>query len=80
MNVMQHEMLQQRLSSTNSAIRELRNIKVHMDSLSIVSKRTQEMKTLCVNTVETAILETTTTWTGISARPTAVAEGGGGES
>jgi hypothetical protein len=80
MNVMQHEMLQQRLASTNSAIRELRNMKFQMDSLSIVSKRTQEMKTLCVDTVETAILETTTTWTGISARPTAVAEGGGGES
>jgi hypothetical protein len=80
MNVMQHEMLQQRLSSCNSAIRELRNMKVHMDSLSIVSKRTQEMKTLCVNTVETAVLETTTSWTGISARPSAqVAEGGGSE-
>jgi len=76
MNVMQHQMLQQRLSSTNSALRELSNCKILMDSLSVVSKRTHEMKTICVNTVETAILETTTAWTGMSARPSVkVSEG-----
>jgi hypothetical protein len=69
MNIMQHEMLQQRLTSTNSAIRELQNNKILMDSLSIVSKRTQEMKTLCVSQVETAMIETTTAWTGMTARP-----------
>eukprot|EP00746_Dinoflagellata_sp_MGD_P150596 gnl/MRDRNA2_/MRDRNA2_82436_c0_seq2.p1 gnl/MRDRNA2_/MRDRNA2_82436_c0~~gnl/MRDRNA2_/MRDRNA2_82436_c0_seq2.p1 ORF type:complete len:1083 (+),score=205.85 gnl/MRDRNA2_/MRDRNA2_82436_c0_seq2:86-3334(+) len=69
MNIMQHEKLQQRLDSTNSAVRDLNNNHILMNSLSIVSRRTQEIKTLCVNTVETAILETTTTWTGMSARP-----------
>jgi hypothetical protein len=69
MNIMQHEKLQQRLDSTNSAVRDLNNNHILMNSLSIVSRRTQEIKTLCVNTVETATLETTTTWTGMSARP-----------
>jgi hypothetical protein len=69
MNITQHEKYQQRLDSTNSALRDLNNSKILMDSLSIVSRRTQEMKTLSVNTVETAILETTTAWTGMSARP-----------
>eukprot|EP00746_Dinoflagellata_sp_MGD_P163095 gnl/MRDRNA2_/MRDRNA2_90964_c0_seq1.p1 gnl/MRDRNA2_/MRDRNA2_90964_c0~~gnl/MRDRNA2_/MRDRNA2_90964_c0_seq1.p1 ORF type:complete len:1135 (-),score=217.83 gnl/MRDRNA2_/MRDRNA2_90964_c0_seq1:81-3485(-) len=68
-NIMQHEMLVQRLSSTNSALRELSNNQILMDSLSIVSKRTQEMKGCCVNTVETAVLETVTAWTGMTARP-----------
>eukprot|EP00746_Dinoflagellata_sp_MGD_P142839 gnl/MRDRNA2_/MRDRNA2_75748_c0_seq1.p1 gnl/MRDRNA2_/MRDRNA2_75748_c0~~gnl/MRDRNA2_/MRDRNA2_75748_c0_seq1.p1 ORF type:complete len:1059 (+),score=185.89 gnl/MRDRNA2_/MRDRNA2_75748_c0_seq1:157-3333(+) len=69
MNITEHEMLQQRLSSTNNAMRELTDNKIVMESLSIVAKRTQEMKTLCVGTVETAMLETTTSWTGMSARP-----------
>lgn len=71
MNIIQHQCLHQRLSSFNTALRELNNTKILMDSLSIVSKRTQEMKTLCVGTVENAMLETTTAWTGVSARPSA---------
>lgn len=70
-NVEKHEMLQQRLHSTNSALRELNNNQILMDSLSIVSKRTQEMKGRCVNVVETAILETVAAWTGMTARPSA---------
>lgn len=76
MNVMQHGMYQQRLASTNSALRELNNNQILMDSLSIVSKRTQEMKGRCVNVVETAILETVSAWTGMTARPSVqVSEG-----
>jgi len=70
-NVMQHEMLQQRVHSTNSASRELNNIQIHMDSLSIVSKRSREMKGYCVSQVETAILDTVSAWTGMTARPSA---------
>lgn len=69
MNVIQHQMLPQRLSSTNSAVRELNNLKFLMDSLTFVMRRTQAMKTHCVCTVENAILETTTAWTGMTARP-----------
>merc|ERR1719316_2194794 len=69
MNIMQQEKYQERLASTNNAVRELRNNNMMMDSLSIVMKRTQEMKTICVGTVEAAILETTTSWTGLSVRP-----------
>lgn len=72
-NVMQHEMLQQRLHAINSASRQLMGNQVHMDSLSIVSKRTQKMKGDCVGTVEAAILETVSAWTGMSAKPSAQA-------
>jgi hypothetical protein len=68
-NVIQHEMLQQRLHSTNSSLREIHANQIRMDSLSIVSKRTQDMKGRCVDAVETAVLETVTAWTGMTARP-----------
>jgi hypothetical protein len=71
LNVIQHEMLQQRVHSINSATRELNNNQIHMDSLSIVSKRTRETKGYCVSQVETAILDTVQAWTGMTARPSA---------
>jgi len=58
-------MLQPRLLAHNAAIRDLSAMKTYMESLSIVLKRSQERKTLCVSTVERCFLDTITAWTGV---------------
>merc|ERR1711959_637063 len=68
-NIVSYQMLQQRLMSHNTAIRELQNQVIWINSLSIVQRRTKEVKRLCVGTCETAVLDTVQAWTGMTARP-----------
>lgn len=65
-NIMQHQMLQPRMGSHNSAIQILQAQITFLDSLSIVQRRTLRVKTQCVMVTEMAVLHTITVWTGVS--------------
>jgi hypothetical protein len=67
-NFIQYNCLSPRLSSLNNAIRDLRNAMILMDSLSVVEKRTTEKKTFAVQLVESAVLNSITSWSGVSVR------------
>jgi len=71
-NLMQYLLIQQRLSSHNAAIRTLDSMNSLMASQSIVKRRTRKMKTLCVTTVESAVLETEQALTGLPTNMRAV--------
>ena len=45
-----------RLNAYNAAIKDMRNVGMLMDSLSVVEKRTSEKKTQAVKTVEESVL------------------------
>lgn len=65
-NVMQHQMLQPRVASHNSALKDLQALKTFLDSLSIVQRRTRRVKTQCVMVTEMAVLNTISVWTGLT--------------
>mmetsp|Transcript_49993 Transcript_49993/g.89748 ORF Transcript_49993/g.89748 Transcript_49993/m.89748 type:complete len:1089 (+) Transcript_49993:33-3299(+) len=65
-NTLQHQLIQQRLTAENDAIRCLDAIAALMAGQSVIQRRTRKMKGLCVHTVESAVLATSTAWTGVA--------------
>lgn len=67
-NILQYQMVQQRLNSHNGAIHNLQGVEAFMAGLSVVQRRTQKTKAMCVTMTETVVLETVQAWAGITAK------------
>eukprot|EP00931_Biecheleriopsis_adriatica_P113052 TRINITY_DN8797_c0_g1_i1.p1 TRINITY_DN8797_c0_g1~~TRINITY_DN8797_c0_g1_i1.p1 ORF type:complete len:1113 (-),score=238.73 TRINITY_DN8797_c0_g1_i1:92-3430(-) len=69
-NLLQYKLINQRLTSHNSAIKELESLNTFLSSLSIVQRRMHTVKNMAVSVAESASLETVQAWTGISSSAT----------
>eukprot|EP00931_Biecheleriopsis_adriatica_P113053 TRINITY_DN8797_c0_g1_i2.p1 TRINITY_DN8797_c0_g1~~TRINITY_DN8797_c0_g1_i2.p1 ORF type:complete len:1095 (-),score=224.92 TRINITY_DN8797_c0_g1_i2:92-3376(-) len=69
-NLLQYQLINQRLTSHNSAIKELESLNTFLSSLSIVQRRMHTVKNMAVSVAESASLETVQAWTGISSSAT----------